>query len=142
MLRMYWPDETEPSIIDGTWTMPALKKERHRSDLQNEQGRPRCISLKINRFSTLLPQPLNALQQDAGVSAQASSSEAAFPCQKKAGLSDRLRSSGLSEQFKRWVSSLAPSRFQPTVGLKSLSTTPKNSRVISRRPKHQRLCES
>ena len=26
MLRMYWPDETAPSIIDGTWTIPPVKK--------------------------------------------------------------------------------------------------------------------
>ena len=23
MLRLYWPQETSPSIIDGTWTPPA-----------------------------------------------------------------------------------------------------------------------
>jgi hypothetical protein len=26
MLRMYWPDEDPPSIIDGSWTPPAAKK--------------------------------------------------------------------------------------------------------------------
>ncbi|MHC2447467.1 hypothetical protein ACVI7B_007166, partial [Bradyrhizobium elkanii] len=26
MLRMYWPQETDPSIINGTWTVPAAKK--------------------------------------------------------------------------------------------------------------------
>ena len=26
MLRMYWPNETTPSILDGTWTIPAVKK--------------------------------------------------------------------------------------------------------------------
>jgi hypothetical protein len=26
MLRMYWPREQAPSIIDGTWTMPAARK--------------------------------------------------------------------------------------------------------------------
>jgi len=26
MLRLYWPKETPPSIIDGTWTPPAIKK--------------------------------------------------------------------------------------------------------------------
>ena len=26
MLRMYWPEESAPSIIDGTWTIPAVKK--------------------------------------------------------------------------------------------------------------------
>jgi len=26
MLRMYWPDETAPFIIDGTWTIPPVKK--------------------------------------------------------------------------------------------------------------------
>jgi hypothetical protein len=26
MLRMYWPDESDPSIIDGTWTIPPVKK--------------------------------------------------------------------------------------------------------------------
>jgi len=25
MLRMYWPQETSPSIIDGTWTIPQVK---------------------------------------------------------------------------------------------------------------------
>jgi hypothetical protein len=25
MLRLYWPDETSPSIIDGTWTIPQVK---------------------------------------------------------------------------------------------------------------------
>lgn len=26
MLRMYWPNETDPSIINGTWKIPAAKK--------------------------------------------------------------------------------------------------------------------
>ena len=26
MLRMYWPKETAPSILDGTWTPPAVVK--------------------------------------------------------------------------------------------------------------------
>ena len=26
MLRMYWPEETPPSIIDGTWTIPPVTK--------------------------------------------------------------------------------------------------------------------
>jgi hypothetical protein len=26
MLRMYWPDESNPSIIDGSWTIPPVKK--------------------------------------------------------------------------------------------------------------------
>jgi hypothetical protein len=26
MLRMYWPNENDPSILDGTWTIPAAKK--------------------------------------------------------------------------------------------------------------------
>jgi len=26
MLRMYWPDENPPSILDGSWTMSAVKK--------------------------------------------------------------------------------------------------------------------
>jgi hypothetical protein len=26
MLRMYWPNETNPSIINGSWTIPAVKK--------------------------------------------------------------------------------------------------------------------
>jgi hypothetical protein len=26
MLRMYWPNENNPSILDGTWTIPAAKK--------------------------------------------------------------------------------------------------------------------
>ena len=26
MLRMYWPNESAPSIIDGTWTIPPVKK--------------------------------------------------------------------------------------------------------------------
>jgi hypothetical protein len=26
MLRLYWPNDTPPSIIDGTWTPPAIKK--------------------------------------------------------------------------------------------------------------------
>src|SRR5246500_1683179 len=26
MLRMYWPDENAPSILDGTWTIPAVRK--------------------------------------------------------------------------------------------------------------------
>ena len=25
MLRLYWPKETPPSIIDGTWTIPPVK---------------------------------------------------------------------------------------------------------------------
>jgi hypothetical protein len=26
MLRMYWPDESEPSVLDGTWTIPAVTR--------------------------------------------------------------------------------------------------------------------
>ena len=26
MLRMYWPKETPPSLLDGTWTIPAVKQ--------------------------------------------------------------------------------------------------------------------
>ena len=26
MLRLYWPNETPPSIIDGTWSPPPAKK--------------------------------------------------------------------------------------------------------------------
>jgi len=26
MLRMYWPKEKSPSIIDGTWTPPKVEK--------------------------------------------------------------------------------------------------------------------
>jgi hypothetical protein len=26
MLRMYWPKETPPSLLDGTWTVPAVKQ--------------------------------------------------------------------------------------------------------------------
>jgi hypothetical protein len=25
MLRLYWPKETPPSILDGTWTIPPVK---------------------------------------------------------------------------------------------------------------------
>jgi hypothetical protein len=28
MLRMYWPKENPPSIVDGTWKIPAVKKVR------------------------------------------------------------------------------------------------------------------
>jgi hypothetical protein len=28
MLRMYWPDEAQPSILDGTWTIPAVSVTR------------------------------------------------------------------------------------------------------------------
>jgi hypothetical protein len=28
MLRLYWPQETAPSIIDGTWTPPAVQKAK------------------------------------------------------------------------------------------------------------------
>lgn len=31
MLRMYWPDETNPSIIDGTWTIPPVRKVSDRA---------------------------------------------------------------------------------------------------------------
>jgi hypothetical protein len=31
MLRMYWPDETNPSIIDGTWTIPPVRKVTDRA---------------------------------------------------------------------------------------------------------------
>ena len=27
MLRLYWPDESDPSILDGSWTIPAVKRE-------------------------------------------------------------------------------------------------------------------
>ncbi len=26
MMRLYWPDESDPSILDGTWTIPAVTK--------------------------------------------------------------------------------------------------------------------
>jgi hypothetical protein len=26
MMRLYWPDESDPSILNGTWTIPAAKK--------------------------------------------------------------------------------------------------------------------
>jgi hypothetical protein len=26
MLRLYWPDENKPSIIDGSWTIPKVEK--------------------------------------------------------------------------------------------------------------------
>ena len=26
MLRLYWPKETPPSILDGTWTIPPAKR--------------------------------------------------------------------------------------------------------------------
>ncbi len=26
MMRLYWPDESKPSILDGTWTIPAVNK--------------------------------------------------------------------------------------------------------------------
>jgi hypothetical protein len=26
MMRMYWPKDTPPSIIDGSWKPPAVKK--------------------------------------------------------------------------------------------------------------------
>jgi hypothetical protein len=26
MLRLYWPKETPPSILDGTWKIPAVQK--------------------------------------------------------------------------------------------------------------------
>lgn len=26
MLRMYWPDESEPSILNGSWQMPGVTK--------------------------------------------------------------------------------------------------------------------
>ena len=28
MLRMYWPSEKNPSILNGSWTIPAVKKMR------------------------------------------------------------------------------------------------------------------
>jgi len=31
MLRMYWPNEANPSIIDGTWTIPPVKKVTDRA---------------------------------------------------------------------------------------------------------------
>jgi hypothetical protein len=31
MLRMYWPDESNPSIIDGTWTIPPVRKVTDRA---------------------------------------------------------------------------------------------------------------
>jgi hypothetical protein len=27
MLRMYWPDESPPSILGGSWTSPAVQKQ-------------------------------------------------------------------------------------------------------------------
>ena len=26
MLRIYWPNETDPSILDGTWTIPPVSR--------------------------------------------------------------------------------------------------------------------
>jgi len=26
MLRLYWPNEKDPSIIDGSWKIPSVKK--------------------------------------------------------------------------------------------------------------------
>ena len=26
MLRLYWPNPDDPSILDGSWTIPAVKK--------------------------------------------------------------------------------------------------------------------
>lgn len=26
MMRLYWPDESDPSILDGSWTIPPVKK--------------------------------------------------------------------------------------------------------------------
>jgi hypothetical protein len=26
MLRLYWPDEDDPSILDGSWVIPGVKK--------------------------------------------------------------------------------------------------------------------
>jgi hypothetical protein len=26
MLRLYWPDENKPSVIDGSWKPPAVEK--------------------------------------------------------------------------------------------------------------------
>jgi hypothetical protein len=26
MLRMYWPNESDPSILDGSWTIPPVTK--------------------------------------------------------------------------------------------------------------------
>ncbi|WP_114769950.1 DUF1254 domain-containing protein [Microvirga subterranea] len=31
MLRMYWPNESNPSIIDGTWTIPPVRKVSDRA---------------------------------------------------------------------------------------------------------------
>ncbi|MDF2810985.1 MAG: hypothetical protein K0S56_2016 [Microvirga sp.] len=31
MLRMYWPKESDPSIIDGTWTIPPVRKTADRA---------------------------------------------------------------------------------------------------------------
>jgi len=31
MLRMYWPNESNPSIIDGTWTIPPVRKAGDRA---------------------------------------------------------------------------------------------------------------
>jgi hypothetical protein len=31
MLRMYWPNESNPSIIDGTWTIPPVRKVTDRA---------------------------------------------------------------------------------------------------------------
>jgi hypothetical protein len=36
MLRIYWPHETDPSIIDGNWTPPAVRPL---------QTRPHCVSV-------------------------------------------------------------------------------------------------
>jgi hypothetical protein len=26
MLRLYWPDENKPTILDGSWVIPAVDK--------------------------------------------------------------------------------------------------------------------
>jgi hypothetical protein len=26
MLRLYWPEESQPSIVDGSWVIPPVKR--------------------------------------------------------------------------------------------------------------------
>ncbi len=40
MLRMYWPRETPPSILDGTWTIPGVKQVHSSGPAASDNFRP------------------------------------------------------------------------------------------------------
>ncbi len=53
MMRLYWPKEKDPSILDGTWKIPAVRRNltgrppwapgRFAGSLTVSSSQPRCV---------------------------------------------------------------------------------------------------